>query len=65
MHEGEKPYKCHVWDREYTQKGNLDKHLLLHQKPDINQRRNYKCEHCGKWYTEKYNLKVNFPLLYL
>ncbi|CAI2359178.1 unnamed protein product [Moneuplotes crassus] len=63
MHEGEKPYKCSHCSRRYTQKGNLEKHMLLHDRPDINSRRSHLCEHCGKLYTEKYNLKVSYSQL--
>ncbi|CAI2373436.1 unnamed protein product [Moneuplotes crassus] len=59
MHEGEKPYQCPFCSRHYTQKGNLDKHMLLHQKPEVEARRSHQCLHCAKWYTEKYNLKTH------
>jgi hypothetical protein len=58
MHKGVKPYKCQMWDKSFTQKGNLKKHITTHLLPDLKNRKRYLCHVCGKSYTEKYNYKV-------
>ena len=59
MHQGIKPYKCDKWGRWFTQKGNMRKHTKLHLTNNVDQRRKYPWEFCGKLYTEKYNLMVS------
>ncbi|CAI2366042.1 unnamed protein product [Moneuplotes crassus] len=55
MHEGIKPYKCHICYKLFTQKGNLQKHLKQHVITDVEQRKKFRCDYCGKGYTERYN----------
>lgn len=60
MHKGVKPYKCNFWMKQFTQKGNLRKHLKTHVMPNLEQRKRYKCEFCDSSYTERYNYKVSY-----
>ena len=59
MHEGIKPYKCHIWEKFFTQKGNLQKHLKQHVVTDVQKRKKFKCTYWGKGYTERYNCTVS------
>lgn len=58
MHEGVRPYVWKFWNRSYTQKGNMIKHMIKHTEPEVDNRRSYTCEFWNRGYTEKYNLKV-------
>mmetsp|Transcript_20382 Transcript_20382/g.22762 ORF Transcript_20382/g.22762 Transcript_20382/m.22762 type:complete len:93 (-) Transcript_20382:35-313(-) len=57
MHEGLKPYVCSICNKSFTQKGNLRKHLRLHEVETIKQRKVFDCIYCPKSYTERYNLR--------
>ena len=57
-HIGVKPFECEVWGKKFTQKGNLRKHAKIHNIPDVENRKRYKCEICSSSYTERYNYKV-------
>lgn len=59
MHEGIKPYQCEICCKLFTQKGNLKKHLKQHLITDVNHRKKYKWDICGKGYTERYNWLVS------
>lgn len=59
MHKGVKPYKCNFCMKQFTQKGNLRKHMKTHIMPSLDQRKRYKCEYCDSSYTERYNYKVS------
>ena len=59
MHMGDKPYKCTMCDKSFTQKGNLIKHNRQHQFWDLKSRKVHQCRVCLKKFTEKYNLKVS------
>lgn len=59
MHQGVRPFVCQFWNKSFTQKGNMRKHLLQHYQPDLTQRRRYKCQHCSSSFTERYNYKVS------
>lgn len=59
MHEGIKPYQCEICSKLFTQKGNLKKHLKQHLITDVNHRKKYKWDICGKGYTERYNWLVS------
>lgn len=58
-HTGERPFACDLCPMKFTQKGNLNKHRKLHFKGEANSRKNHKCPHCDKSYTEKFNLTVS------
>jgi uncharacterized Zn-finger protein len=59
MHKGVKPYQCNFCFKQFTQKGNLRKHLKTHVTPSLDQRKRYKCDFCDSSYTERYNYKVS------
>lgn len=44
---GEKPYKCHVCDRSFSESSSRRKHMLSHQPPS-EKKESYPCEVCGK-----------------
>lgn len=62
MHKGIKPYQCNFCYKQFTQKGNLRKHLKTHLMPSLDQRKRYKCEFCDSSYTERYNYKVSYRI---
>lgn len=43
----------------FTQKGNLNKHMKVHDNTSIENRKVFKCDYCDKSYTEKFNLNVS------
>lgn len=53
-----KPFACRYCSRCFTQKGNMQKHEKTHKIPEITNRKRYKCSHCGRKYTERYNYRV-------
>lgn len=62
MHQGVKPFACQICHKSFTQRGNLKKHMMIHLLPKAEDRKRYKCDKCGKGYTEKYNYMVSLTL---
>lgn len=54
-HVDEKPFKCHLCESSFTQKNNLDRHLLTH---DENAPK-FECEICHKSFAHKESLAVH------
>ena len=66
MHEGIKPFVCKIWDKTFTQKGNLKKHnIIQHSTKSLKERKKFKCKLWSKRYTERYNLVVRFHILFI
>ena len=60
MHEGIKPFVCQIWNKTFTQKGNLKKHIVInHSTESLKDRKKFRWEYCSKKYTERYNLVVS------
>ena len=62
MHYNIRPFVCQFCDFKFTQKGNLNKHMLKHLVPDIKDRKKFKCELCDKSYTKRSNYTVSYPI---
>lgn len=60
VHTNVKPYQCRVCGNGFTQRGNLNKHMKTHQKPQLVDRKRFQCEYCSCRYTERYNYRVSF-----
>ncbi|CAI2365718.1 unnamed protein product [Moneuplotes crassus] len=59
MHYGIKPYMCKFCGKGFTQKGNMRKHLIQHEKPHLSNRKKFKCEFCSSSFTERYNYRTH------
>ncbi|CAI2361524.1 unnamed protein product [Moneuplotes crassus] len=59
MHYGIRPYVCKFCGKGFTQKGNMRKHLIQHEKPHLSNRKKFKCEFCSSSFTERYNYRTH------
>ena len=59
MHYNIRPYECQYCNFKFTQKGNLNKHMLKHLVPNVKDRKKFKCEECNKSYTKRSNYMVS------
>lgn len=61
-HQKIRPNKCMYCEKSFTQKGNLKKHMKVHEIPIKFRRGKFTCPKCGSSYSEKYNYKVSQSL---
>ena len=54
-HTGEKPYKCRVCEKAFSDKGNMRRHEVIHTSRGAI----YICEQCGKYFTARRSLKAH------
>lgn len=59
IHTKENPFKCKIWEKDFTQKGNLKKHLKKHKSEAIESMQKYKWEKCESKYSSEYNLRLH------
>ncbi|CAI2372684.1 unnamed protein product [Moneuplotes crassus] len=59
VHFGVKNYVCNQCGKRFTQKGNKDKHMKLHEVPSLEDRRTFECRLCRGKFTEKHNLQFH------
>ena len=59
MHYNIRPFVCTYCDFRFTQKCNLNKHILKHLIPNVKDRKKFKCDQCGKSYTKRSNYTVS------
>ena len=59
MHYNIRPFVCTYCGFRFTQKGNLNKHMLKHLIPNVKDRKKFKCDQCGKSYTKRSNYTVS------
>ena len=54
IHSGQKPYKCHVCDKAFSESGTLNRHMKFHigEKP-------YKCSLCDKAFSQSVHLNTH------
>ncbi|CAI2386639.1 unnamed protein product [Moneuplotes crassus] len=62
MHQGVRPFVCSVCSKNFTQKGNLKKHMRQHINKNVKDRKIHKCHLCPKSYTERYNLRSHYEV---
>ncbi|XP_055370787.1 zinc finger protein 510-like [Condylostylus longicornis] len=56
-HTGESRFKCHICNKNFTQKTGLNRHILIHTGE-----RPYKCDKCGKKFSQSKSLKFHMAV---
>ena len=52
VHEGRKDEECHICDKKFARKKDLEKHIMRHEKVQ-----NFVCDKCAKGYAFRYELR--------
>ena len=63
MHYNIRPYQCQYCNFRFTQKGNLNKHMVKHMRSEFNASRKYRCNDCSKVFKKKNSYTVSSSLI--
>ena len=64
MHYNIRPYQCQYCNFRFTQKGNLNKHMVKHMRSEFNASRKYRCNDCSKVFKKRNSYMVSSPSIH-